>query len=274
MSDFTVFDIHSHIGALDIGGGEGEGGAWNIEEDYAQRVQAMDRFGIRAAAVMPSSQYLRPNGIADTRAVNDLMAEYRNRYRQRFPVALGTVEPLHGEKAGVEEIRRIAEKLKLDGIVWHHRFQGAFISDRRMHPFLRTVAEYRLPAFVHVFAESTMEAPWGLEALAEQHPDVTFVAIDAFSGATQSRYMMGIAKRCPNVLLETAAAFPLGRIIEEFVASLGSERLLFGTDLYLNPPMYHYPHVLYEILQAPTLTDEDKQNIFWNNAQRLFRFSL
>jgi predicted TIM-barrel fold metal-dependent hydrolase len=271
MTKFNVFDIHQHVGSLDIGGREAGSVVWKSDEDYAKRVQILDKFGVRAAAVMPSSQYLRPNGIPDTCAMNDLVADYRNRYRGRFPVAMGTVEPLYGEEAGVREIRRIAEKLRLDGIVWHHRYQGTFINDRRMHAFLQVMAEYHLPAFIHVFAESTMEAPWGVEALAEKHPHVTFIALDAFSGNTQTQYMIAIAKRCPNVLLETGVTFPLGRIIEEAVVNLGSERLLFGTDLYLAPLMYLYPDVMHQILEAPTLTDQDKQNIFWNNASKLFR---
>ena len=271
MTKFTIFDIHQHIGSFDISGRETGGGAWNSEEDYAKRVQLLDKFGIRAAAVMPSSKYLRPNGIPDTCAMNDLVADYRNRYRDRFPIAMGTVEPLYGEEACVKEIRRIAEKLHLNGVVWHHRYQGTFINDKSMHAFLRTMTEYQLPAFIHIFAESTMEAPWGLEALAEQHPQVTFIALDAFSGSTQSKYMIGIAKRCPNVLLETGVTFPLGRIIEEVVADIGSERVLFGTDLYLAPQMYLYPDVLYQILEAPTLREQDKQNILWNNTKRLFR---
>jgi hypothetical protein len=271
MDKFAVFDIHHHVGSFDISLGITNQGAWEAEDDYAQRIRILDKFGIQAAAVMPSSQYLRPNGIPDTCAVNDLVADYRNRYHERFPVGLGTVEPLYGEEAGVTEIRRIVEELHLDGVVWHHRFQGAFINDKRMHGYLRTLAEYGLPAFIHVIADSTMESPAGLESLAEQHPEVTFIALDAFSGLPQSKIIMGIAKRCPNILFETAIVYPLGRIIEEFVAQLGSERLIFGTDLYLYPQVsYHHPHVLYEILEAPALTDRDKQNIFWNNAQKLF----
>jgi predicted TIM-barrel fold metal-dependent hydrolase len=271
MTKYMIFDIHHHVGALDTGGG---GPIWKVEGDYTQRVQIMDKFGVRAAAVMPSSQYLRPNGIPDTCALNDLVADYRNRYRDRFPVALGTVEPLHGEEAGVQEIRRLIEKLHMNGVVWHHRFQGTFINDKRMHPLLRTLAEYQVPAFIHLFGESAMEDPWGLEALAEEHPQITFVALDAFSGSTQSKVVMRIAKRCPNVFLETGITFPLGRIIEEVVANIGSERVLFGTDLYVAPLMYLHPDVLYQILDAPTLTDQDKHNIFWNNAQRLFKLEV
>lgn len=270
MTDFQIFDIHQHVGDLAVGDGSQQRRGWDAQRDHDQRVQVMDRTGVRAAMVMPALQYLRPHGIADTRRINDLAAEYRERYRKRFPLAAGTVEPLYGEAIGVEEIRRIAEELCLDAVVWHHRFQGTFINDPSMGPLLQALVQYRLPAIIHLFAESTMEAPWGLEALAERRPEVTFIALDAFSGFTQAQYVMGIAKRCPNVYFETACVFPLGRLIEQFVTKFGSERLLFGTDLYLSPPMYNHPHVLHEILEATTLSEQDKRNIFYDNARRLF----
>lgn len=271
MHDFVIFDAHQHVGDLAIGDASQQRKGWDADGDREQRLKMMDKAGIQSAMVLPSLQYLRPNGAADTRQINDLAAEYRERYRDRFPTAGGTVEPLHGVEAGLEEIRRIAEELKLDALVWHHRFQGTFINDPSMKPFLEAAARYGLPAYIHLFAESTMEAPWGLEALAEAHPEVAFIALDAFSGVTQARYIMGIAKRCPNVYVETACVFPLGRLIEQFVAAFGSERVLFGTDLYVSPPMYNHPHVLHEILEAPTLTDQDKRNIFFDNARRLFK---
>ena len=269
-----VFDIHQHVGLLTVSGHLEPGTTTiDIDDDYRRRVAVMDRFGVTKGAIMPALQYERPRGQMDTCCINDLMAEYRRRHAERFPVALGTVEPLHGEKAGVAELERMAGELRLDGVVWHHRFQGTFIADWRMRPFLRKAETLGLPAFIHLFAESTMEAPWGLEALAEEFPGVPFVAIDAFSGHTQSRYMLSLGRRFLNILFETAALFPLGRLIEEFVGALGSERILYGSDLYVDPLMYNVPHVLEEI-RAAAISPRDRENILWNNACRLFRRAL
>jgi uncharacterized protein len=267
---FRIFDMHEHVGALDAGDGKGDGAAMSYDDDYAMRSGALDKFGFEAAIAMPSLQYQRPSGYADTQALNAAIAGYRNRYRQRFPVALGTCEPSQGVDLAVREIARMANELELDGVVWHHRFQGAFLGDRRMHPLLDACAEHRLPAFFHVIADSNMEAPWLLEELYHAHPEVQFVALDPLSGLTQIRYIMAMAERCPKLLFDTAFAVPIGRAIEEFVNRFGSERLLFGTDMYLSPPLYVYPHVLREVLDAPGLTDAHRRDIFWNNAERLF----
>lgn len=269
-----VFDIHQHVGLLSVSDRvEGGETSLDIDKDYRRRIEIMDRFGVSKGAIMPALQYERPNGQADTRRINELMAEYKRRYADRFPIAIGTVEPLHGEELGLAELERMKHELHLDGVVWHHRFQGVFMADRRMRPFLRKAEELGMPAFVHLFAESTMEAPWGLEVLADAFPGVTFIAIDAFSGYTQTRYMLSLGKRYRNVLFETAALFPLGRLIEEFVEQLGSERIVYGSDLYLDPLMYNVPHVLEEI-RAAAITPQDRENILWNNACRLFNRPL
>lgn len=271
MADGRVFDVHQHFGLVQIAQGPAIAEAeWDLDQDYQQRIAVMDRFGIAKCAISPTLQYERPKGQADTRRFNDLAAEYRRRYKDRFPVALGTVEPLHGEKEGLVELERMAGELKLDGVVWHHHFQGSSMVDRRMWPFLKKTAELRMPAVVHVMAESMLESAWQLEVLAGAFPDVRFVALAGLTELTQSRYMLSICKRFPNIYLDTAALFSLGRLLEEFVEQIGSERILFGSDLYLNPLTYEVPYVLLGIRESRNILERDKENIFWNNAHRLF----
>ena len=88
MTDFRIFDTHQHIGSLAAGGGAASEPQPTYDEDYAKRTAVLDQFGFTAAIAMPSLQYPRPRGYADTQALNDAIAGYRNRYRSRFPVAL------------------------------------------------------------------------------------------------------------------------------------------------------------------------------------------
>src|SRR5699024_4733839 len=108
--------------------------------------------------VMPGLQYERPNGFQDTQALNNSIVAYRDSCSHRFPVALGTVELLHGRSRGRYEIERLVSELSIDGVVWHTRFQGVALSDPRMHDLVAHAASLNLPCFVHLFAESTLEA--------------------------------------------------------------------------------------------------------------------
>jgi predicted TIM-barrel fold metal-dependent hydrolase len=265
-----TIDTHHHVGELALGiGDDGAGGDGTEIRPVQIHADMLDSFGFTAACVIPGFQYDRTEGIADTRRVNDGIAAYRDSMPSRFPVALGTLEPLHSVQACRDEADRLVGELQIDGLAWHTRYQGVFLSDRRMQALVDLATEHGLPCYVHLFAESGMEEPWSLLDLARAHPEATIVALDGFSGSTQIRYLMDIAERCPNVLFDTAIAFPLMRPLDTFVETFGSERLLLGTDSYARPVLYNTPSVLHE-LRASEMPQADLENIMWRNFLRLF----
>ena len=64
------------------------------------------------------------------------------------------------------ELERIKHELKLEGVVWHSRFQGVALDHQLMRPLLRKVRELKLVPVFHTNAESNLEAVWRLERLA------------------------------------------------------------------------------------------------------------
>jgi predicted TIM-barrel fold metal-dependent hydrolase len=263
-----VLDLHHHVGSLNVGlAGESTGD--DAPEPRSVHVEMLDRFGYTSAAVMPGLQYERPNGIVDTRAINDAIAAYRDADPVRFPLAMGTAEPLHGTRLAVEEVGRVADELHLDGLVWHTRYQGVAVSDRRMHELVDAATERDLPCLIHMFSESLLEAPWMMADLAKAHPDATIVVLDGFSSATQAQYVLDLADRFPALLFDTAICFPLLRLMDRFVDRFGADRLLFGTDFYADPVTYNHPAVRDELL-ASSLSADQLEQVFWGNAARVF----
>ena len=116
-----IFDIHHHLGSLN-GGSLQEGDGWQ-DRDYSNRIRIMERNGIAKSAILAATGYIQAEGIKDTMRSNDTVAAYRLRDTERFPVACGTVEPLHGTRS-LGELERMRNELHLAGVVWHHRFQG------------------------------------------------------------------------------------------------------------------------------------------------------
>ncbi len=259
-----IFDIHQHIPSAKIARDKAA-----AVSDYEARVRFMDANGIGRAALMPDFYYVMPNGIDDTRRINDQLAEYRARHSDRFPVAIGTVEPRHGEKS-LDEIERIVKDLRMSGIVWHHKFQGVCIDDSIMRPYLQKVATLGVPVFIHLFGESSTEAPWRLENLLAEFPGITFVALDGFSTLDRSRQLAAIAKRHGNVVFDNALMLSYSRVGEDFVTSVGSERLCFGSDLY-NETMFYGRISWLDATKEYRITDRDKHNILSGNAKRLLR---
>lgn len=258
-----VFDVHHHFGSPH------SGSMPEISEDFMKRTKVMERCGINRAVMMPSTGYYMPNGILDTKKFNDKMAEYKRLHPDLFPVALGTVEPRHG-KASLEEIDRMINELKLDGIMWHHRSTGTEIDHEMTILCLTKISEMKVPVpvFIHNFCESQLEAPWRLEKLAGMFPNLTFISLSSLASNDHIRRMMLIAKRQKNIYLDTSMLMPLQNIIELIVKEIGSHRLLFGSGTYSEPVAID-PQITLEIIKKSKISDEEKANILEKNVKNI-----
>lgn len=260
-----IFDIHHHLGSLS-GGSLQEGDGWQ-EQDYANRVRIMQANGVSMAAILAATGYIQADGIKDTMRCNETVARYRKRDPRRFAVACGIVEPLHGARS-LDELERIKYELKLEGVVWHSRFQGVAVDHQLMRPLLKKVSELKLVPLVHTNAESNLEAVWRLERLALEFPELTFVSLDALTTNTNGQLALDIARRTPNILFDTAHVRG-SAYIRQFVEKVGSQRLVFGSLFYSHPASYEHCATIEEIKSAK-ISDEDKANILSRNAKRLF----
>ncbi|HEV8298731.1 MAG TPA: amidohydrolase family protein, partial [Acidimicrobiales bacterium] len=126
---FDVFDCHHHVGDVGafLGDYLGDAGTRSpsdpLAAEMARRIEIMDGGGVRQASVIPGHGYERPNGMADTRRINDGIAAYRDARPDRFPIAIGVAEPLYGAQT-LDELDRCKRELGLAGISFHTRFQG------------------------------------------------------------------------------------------------------------------------------------------------------
>ena len=263
-----IFDVHHHLGSLN-GGSLQEADGWQ-DRDYANRVRIMDSNGVTRSAILAATGYIQADGIRDTMRSNDTVAGYRRRDPERFPVACGTVEPLHGNRS-LTELERMKQELGLAGVVWHHRFQGLAVDHQLMRPLLKKVRELGLVPVIHTNAESNLEAVWRLERLALEFSDLRFVALDALTTNTNSQLALDIAKRTPNIFFDTAHIRGSG-YVKQFVETVGSHRLIFGSLFYSYPASYEHCATLEEI-KAAKITEDDRANILSRNTKRIFRLT-
>jgi predicted TIM-barrel fold metal-dependent hydrolase len=162
-------------------------------------------------------------------------------------------------------------ELHLQGVVWHNRFQGVAIDHQLMRPLLKKVSELGLLPIIHTNAESNMEAVWRLERLALELPELTFVALDALTTNANSQLVLDVAKRTPNILFDTAHVRS-SNYVRQFVETVGSQRLVFGSLFYSYPASYEHSATLEEV-KAAKISDEDMANIFSRNARKLFKLA-
>jgi uncharacterized protein len=238
-----------------------------MDRDYASRVAMMEVNGVDFAGILAATGYIQADGINATMRSNDCVAEYRRRDPKRFRVAAGIVEPLHGA-ASLDELDRIKHELRLQGVVWHNRFQGVAVDHELMRPLLRRVSALGLVAFVHTNAESNMEAAWRLERLAREFPEVTFFGMDALHGNAHGQMTLEIAKRTPNIIWDTSGAHS-AHFLKRFVEEAGSEKLVLGSTYYSYPPSYDRNHEL-DLVRESGMRDADMVNVLAGNVKRVF----
>lgn len=272
---FRVLDVHHHVGdatvALampDLDAATDVSGSF---DDMQIRLDTMDRNGVDCAIVTPGHSYLRPEGLADTRRVNDGIAAYRDTRLDRFVGALGIVEPLYG-RAGDAELHRIKDELGLLGVSIHTRFQGVSTDSPLVLAQVAVMAEIGLVPFVHSVAEASEEALWRVQVLARAFPDLPIVVLDCFSSHEQATHALHAAEASPNLIFDTSLAYtidPVLRMIDRY----GVDRVIFGTDLYSHPLGYQRSYVLAQFLESG-LPSEILQQVLAGNAEHLLGLDI
>ena len=272
-AEFPVLDVHHHVGSAfralggDLHGTAGLSLDAYVEKELASRLEIMDRGGVEQAIVIPGHGYERARGIADTRAENDAIAAYRDRLPERFPAAVGIVEPRDGA-ASLDELTRCREELGLVGISFHSRFQGVSLDSQWIRTYCQRMAELGLLPVIHAMDETPEESLWKLAVLARAFPDTPVLALDAFGSYEATRQCYFIAEIAPNVVFDTSLSYNFD-FIEDFAGRFGAERVVFGTDLYSHPVGRRISHILGQILESG-VPDEAKRAILAGNARRLF----
>ncbi len=278
--DFRVLDVHHHVGSAFLAlGGEIDSAARTSASsassakispsdlELKSRLEIMDGAGVDQAVVIPGHGYLRPRGLPDTMAENDLIARYRDRLPARFPAAVGIVEPAYGD-ASLAELDRCKHELGLAGISFHTRFQGVSLDSRFVLAYVAKMADLGLLPVIHAMNETPEEALWKLAVLARSIPETEVLALDAFGSFEATRECFFVAEVAPNICFDTSLSYNFD-FIEDFARQFGAERVVFGTDLYSHPVGRRISHLLPQI-KASALSKEQKTAILSGNARRLF----
>lgn len=136
------------------------------------------------------------------------------------------------------------------------------LTDEGYRPAWEYANEHRLLVLAHTWGGSRYDGEDVVREVAARYPHVRFLLGHSCHGAWDAA--ISIANELPNVYLELTAVFDDRGVIEAFVNSAGSDRMLFGTDL----PWFD-PHHAVGVLMNAAITDDDRRNICYRNAVRL-----
>jgi predicted TIM-barrel fold metal-dependent hydrolase len=242
-----IYDMHGHMGA------------WHSiyfpRPDAADMIRTMDECGVRLLVFSHHLALFMPDlgnspSIAAVRQYPDRLRAYcvvNPNYPERLAADLETFEAHRDVYVGFKFLSD------------YHRIP---LSDSRNIPAWEYANERELLVLAHTWSGSPFNGPAIVRPMAERYPRAKFLLGHSLHDDWDAAVAM--AHDFPNVYLELTAVFDDRGPLEKFVREVGSERLLFGTDL----PWFD-PHQAIGALLSADISDEDRHNICHRNAEKL-----
>lgn len=244
MPDVRIFDAHAHLGACYMFA--------NANHDGAGILASMDALGVETACISAIEAAV---GV-DFRRGNDAVAACVRQFPGRY-FGYAVVYPHHPDGCARE-----VERCEALG------FRGLKIHSVHGKPY--TAAEY-LPAFAYADARGwpVLAHTWGnrelgqLRELAQQFRRITWLA--AHAGSQDWQAYVKIARDLPNVRLELCCSQSGRGWVERFVRDVGSDRILFGSDVPFISATRQFGRVA-----LADIPEFDKRRILGLNAASIF----
>lgn len=237
-------DAHSHIG--DFGG-------WaKVAIDIDKLIKQMDEYEIEKVVLCGT-------GAHDNENVANAYKKYKDRV---LPIVY--TNPYEG-KVAVEKIYHYVNNENFCGIKLSP-LKDAYVADSEiLDPIMKAAEDLNIPVFIHC-GHPPYSLPWSIALLAERFPKVKVVMIHMGHGhGVYIDASLKMARRYNNLYLEMSGMSMESKIREAY-ETVGSDRILFGTDA-----PFHHPSIEIQKVLTCGLDEEALKDIFYNNINKLLQ---
>ena len=266
MADTTeqLIDAHAHF--LHAGCGRSD---W--VEVNAARLRAGVRMGItcHVASILGTYGFRSPTYFPspeDATVGNDAMLALCQSEGALVRM-LVTVNPNYTQHA-LHEIERCV----LRGAVGIKLLASRRADDALLDPICELASQSRVPILHHIWQHRRREWPnqevsdgADLARLARRHPNVTFI-LAHIGGGGDYLHTFAAIRDVKNIVADTSGSGVDRGMLDEAVAALGSQRLLWGSDLTMETGLAK----LRALENTGLSSEDDIRDIRWRNAARVF----
>lgn len=242
---FAIFDAHTHLGdALH------SGRSCSADRMLAQ----MAGSGIDRSLLIPFPV------VEDYRKQHDVIAAAVHAYPGRFAGAV-CLNPFLPRQEFLDEVRRCVEELGFCGIKLQPQYQALNPISARSDFLFEAACEHKIPVIWHTGTGAPFALPSLLIAPARRFPDLPIVLAHS-GGSVYALEAIVAAGVCPNIYLELSSLMP--HLVLEVMTHVPASRLMIGSDL---PESVDAE--ISKIIGLP-VTDDQKREVLWGTASRLF----
>jgi predicted TIM-barrel fold metal-dependent hydrolase len=242
-----IYDMHGHMGSFHS--------IYFPHAEPDQMIATMDECGVEMLVFSHHHALFAPD--VGNQASIQAVRQHSQRLR-----AYCAVNPNYPEIVA----RDIAEfELHRDvyvGFKFLPDYHQVAITDARYQPAWEYAEAHHLLLLMHTWGGSPFDGAALIRQIAGSYPSIHLLLGHSVHGDWDAAVQL--AHDFPNIYLELTALFDDRGILEKFVGEVGSERMLFGTDL----PWFDPHHAVGALLSA-RISDEDRHNICHCNAEKL-----
>ena len=263
MKKYRIIDSHCHIYPDKIAqkASDATGHFYDLPASLDGKISTLLYHGERAGIehFVVQSVATTPHQVS---SINNFIAQAVAESGGGF-TGLGTLHPDSEDmEADVNEI--IA--LGLKGVKLHPDIQRVQLDDPRMHKMYE-LCEGKLPMLIHTGDRRyDYSNPNRMLPILDKYPDLTVIGAH-FGGWSIWEDATEKFKKYKNFLVDCSSSLYAitPQKAKELIMEYGVERVLFGTDY----PLWK-PEIELERFMQIDLTDEQREDILYNNAARLF----
>jgi len=158
------------------------------------------------------------------------------------------------------------------GIKIHPASHQVFASDERYDSAFAAAKKYGKPLLTHSWETSSYNPAqkFSCPGLFMEHlrayPEVTFVLGHAGGRAGSFPEVLDLCRKYANVVVDISGDYFHNGMIGNLVSAIGTERILFGSDID-----WIDPRCIQGMVLAAQLTDEQMLDVFKRNAERIYQ---
>ena len=242
-----VVDVHAHLGDDQI-----------FEHEFTRDELLLGQAenGVAATIVQPASVA----DLATVRAQHDAIAALAAEFPGRF-FGMAAPNPRLPEADYFAEVRRCVRELGFVGLKLHtlaHATSPISRAGRRAFEAARALG---VPLMIHTGSGIPWAAPALIGGVAREFSDVRVVMAHSGMMVLAAEALI-VAQACSNVVLETS--WTGGPFVRRFIRTLGSDRVVFGSD--------HGDNVATELTKHRTigLTDTEVARVLGETAVEVY----
>jgi predicted TIM-barrel fold metal-dependent hydrolase len=255
IKEFEIIDTHTHMGRLAY--------LNIISGDDDSIVEILRSSGVSRAI------FSHHGSLTTINTSSDLVFNTLKKYPD-FLLGHLVYNPNHPE-VSLRMIKENIFKPGIAGIKIHPSWHNTYPFDDSYKAFWEFTSENGIVVLTHSWNPNVANKaqkysdPEFFEKVLKDYPSQKLILAHAGGRGEYFLKVLEILKRNKNFYVDFAGdSFPRG-MIERYVNEIGSERILFGSDIPWIDVRYHISYIL-----NSDISDQDRKNIFSSNAKRLF----